>query len=94
MANYIVLYCSAREIEKVELYAQVREDAREGPFEKPRFGLRKAAGFQSAIENDQDDTEKSSFSGAALLNENNGYNSGGCYSLEETTYVGYPKNNR
>ncbi|VDN93475.1 unnamed protein product [Brugia pahangi] len=33
-------------------------DAGEGPFEKPRFGLRKAAGFQSAIENDHDDTEK------------------------------------
>ncbi|KAK6106483.1 SNF2 N-terminal domain family protein [Brugia pahangi] len=46
-------------------------------FEKPRFGLRKAAGFQSAIENDYDDTEKPSFSGAALLNENNGNNSGG-----------------
>ncbi|VDM09064.1 unnamed protein product [Wuchereria bancrofti] len=47
------------------------------PFEKPRFGLRKAAGFQSAIENDHDDTEKPSFSGVALFNENNGNNSGG-----------------
>ncbi|VDO39453.1 unnamed protein product [Brugia timori] len=47
------------------------------PFEKPRFGLRKAAGFQSAIENNYDDTEKPTFSGAALLNENNGINSGG-----------------
>ncbi|KAK6114230.1 hypothetical protein QQG55_55115 [Brugia pahangi] len=34
------------------------------------FGLRKAAGFQSVIENDHADTEKPSFSGAASLKNN------------------------
>ncbi|VDP12559.1 unnamed protein product, partial [Onchocerca flexuosa] len=39
-------------------------------FEKPRFGLRKAVGFQSAIENDNDDAEKPNFSGAAMFKYN------------------------
>ncbi|VDK79490.1 unnamed protein product [Litomosoides sigmodontis] len=36
--------------------------------EKPRFGLRKAAGFQSIIEDNNDDTEGPNFSGEALFN--------------------------
>lgn len=36
-------------------------------LEKPRFGLRKAAGFQSTIENSNDGAEEPNFSGAALF---------------------------
>ncbi|VIO89603.1 Uncharacterized protein BM_BM300 [Brugia malayi] len=61
LQNFIVYFC----ISSLCSTSKARR-----PFEKPRFGLRKAAGFQSAIENDQDDTEKSSFSGAALLKYN------------------------
>ncbi|MCP9264891.1 DNA excision repair protein ERCC-6 [Dirofilaria immitis] len=46
-------------------------------FEKPKFGLRKTAGFQSITENDNDDGEGPNFSGAAMLNEDMGNNSGG-----------------
>ncbi|CAG9540188.1 unnamed protein product [Cercopithifilaria johnstoni] len=42
------------------------------PLEKPRFGLRKAAGFQSAVEDSNDDAEEPNFSGAALFNEKSG----------------------
>ncbi|EFO25268.2 hypothetical protein LOAG_03215 [Loa loa] len=59
--------------------ASVRHSRRILPkqsLEKPRFGLRKAAGFQSAIDNSTDDIEEPSFSGAALFNENSGNNSG------------------
>uniref|UniRef100_A0A0R3S1B2 DNA repair and recombination protein RAD54-like n=1 Tax=Elaeophora elaphi TaxID=1147741 RepID=A0A0R3S1B2_9BILA len=47
------------------------------PLEKPRFGLRKAAGFHSTVEDDNDYAEEPSFSGAALFNENVGSKSGG-----------------
>ncbi|VDK71165.1 unnamed protein product [Onchocerca ochengi] len=46
-------------------------------FKKPRFGLRKAVGFQSVIENDNDDAEEANFSGAAMFNDNIGNNNSG-----------------
>ncbi|KAL3990897.1 SNF2 N-terminal domain family protein [Acanthocheilonema viteae] len=42
------------------------------PLEKPRFGLRRAPGFQSIAEDSNDDAEEPNFSGAALLNEESG----------------------